>query len=200
MLTATYTLVALSVEQASVRVRLQAFQNYLQSNLLYQSELSRGQVEYACDALQRLYDTCHWRKIEMFLIPAIRRATHEADRLLFELDALNLSASAMLASLSDCVFHTPVDGEARVRHFCQTIEAFCATLLQRLDMEEQKLFPVARAAISGEAWFAVANHMLVHDARRQENKCSKEAPGGAPEHAPRPQSAQRDLFPATVTP
>jgi hemerythrin-like domain-containing protein len=197
MLTATYTLVALSVEQANVRVSLQAFQNYVESNLLYQSMLTQGQVEYVCDALQRLYDTCHWRKIEMFLIPAIRRASRDAHPLLCELDGLNHSASHLLTALSECLSLAPVDSEARVAQFCRSIDAFCQTLLQRLEMEEKKLFPTARAVISGEAWFAVANQMLVHDARRQERKCSKGALGiqQAPLHA---HSIQPDLFPATV--
>jgi hypothetical protein len=42
-------------------------------------------------------------------------------------------------------------------------------LLKRIEREEQELFPVARAVISGEAWFAIANQMLAHDAYRQES-------------------------------
>ena len=158
MLTATYTLVALSVEQASVRVSLQSLQKLLHSNFLYQSALTPGQVQYACDSLRRVYDLCRWRKIEMFLIPAIRRATREADELLPDLDSLSLAAADAMGALADGVGVTLVDCEAKVARFCGAVEDF---------------FPVARAVISGEAWFSIANQMLALDAYRQENKTAK---------------------------
>ena len=80
MLTATYTLVALSVEQTKVRVSLQSLHKFLQSNLLHRSSLSRGQVECVCDTLKRLYEAYHWRKLDKFLIPAVRRASTSAAR------------------------------------------------------------------------------------------------------------------------
>ena len=173
MLTATYTLVALSVEQASVRVSLQSLQKLLHSNFLYQSALTPGQVQYACDSLRRVYDLCRWRKIEMFLIPAIRRATREADELLPDLDSLSLAAADAMGALADGVGVTLVDCEAKVARFCGAVEDFCSALLKRLEREEQELFPVARAVISGEAWFSIANQMLALDAYRQENKTAK---------------------------
>jgi hypothetical protein len=50
-------------------------------------------------------------------------------------------------------------------------------LLQRLAREEQELFPVARSVISGEAWFSIANKMLVHEAYVQESKPPRAVPG-----------------------
>jgi hemerythrin-like domain-containing protein len=170
MLTATYTLVALSVEQASVRVSLQSLQNLLQTNFVHQNALTPGQVDYACDALRRLYDTCHWRKIEKFLIPAIRRANSQADRLLAELDALNSAAAEAMRKVMALAPSRPIDSPSRVSEFCSAIEQFCGALLCRLEREENELFPVARAGISGEAWFSIANQMLAHDAYVLESK------------------------------
>ncbi|MEO7495451.1 MAG: hypothetical protein ABIT83_07970 [Massilia sp.] len=170
MLTATYTLVALSVEQASVRVSLQSLQKLLHANFLHQSALTPGQVDYACEALRRLYDTCHWRKIEKFLIPAIRRVAGQADQLLAELEALNHAAAE---AMEQALGHAPakaIDSPMRVNEFCGAIERFCSALLVRLEREEKELFPVARAGISGEAWFSIANQMLAHDAYVQECK------------------------------
>ena len=57
MLTATYTLVALSVEQAKVRTSLQSLQDLLHANLVHQSALTAGQISYAVDTVKRLYDS-----------------------------------------------------------------------------------------------------------------------------------------------
>lgn len=169
MLTATYTLVALSVEQTSVRVSLQALQKFLQSNA-HQSALTPAQVEYACDTIKRLYETCHWRKLDKFLIPAIRRASERADRLVVELDALSQAAAEAMTTALRCMESAAHGGEAWVAQFCDAVERFCRALLKRLEREEQELFPLATAAISGETWFSIANQMLAHDAYRQENR------------------------------
>jgi hemerythrin-like domain-containing protein len=169
MLTATYTLVALSVEQTSVRVGLQSLQKLLHTSFLPQAVLTQGQVDYACGALKRLYENCHWRKLDKFLVPAIRRATKLADRLLQELDGLSQAAAdAMAAALR--VAESALDSEQCVARFCGAVDRFCGALLQRLEREELELFPVARAAISGESWFAIANQMLAHDAYQQESR------------------------------
>jgi hemerythrin-like domain-containing protein len=170
MLTATYTLVALSVEQASVRVSLQSLQKILYSNFAKQRALTPGQVDYACNALRRLYDTCHWRKIETFLIPAIHRATHEADQLLLELDRLNTAAAEAMGEVAERFAGLSIDSADRVTEFCASVDIFCNALLQRLTREEQELFPVARSVISSEAWFSIANKMLAHEAYVQETR------------------------------
>lgn len=175
MLTATYTLVALSVEQASVRVSLQSLQKLLPTNFLNQAALTPGQVTYACDALQRLFHNCHWRKIDIFLIPAMRRATQQADSLLDELDALSDMAGHAIADVIARVNAGPVDSEGAVRQFCKAIDTFCDAMLTRLDREEHELFSLARTMISGEDWFAVANQMLAHDAYRQESRPARDA-------------------------
>ena len=180
MLTATYTLVALSVEQASVRVSLQSLRKLLPSNFMNQSALTAGQVSYACDALQRLFHSCHWRKIDIFLIPAIRRATSHANSLLDELDALSDVAGQAIADVVARVNAGPINTASAVRHVCSGIDTFCDAMLARLDREEHELFALARTMISGEDWFAVANQMLAHDAYRQESRPLREIAAPAP--------------------
>src|SRR5476651_393242 len=99
MLTATYTLVALSVEQASVRVGLLALRHYVRSTLVRQNRISLRQLEYACATLDQLYQACHWRKIEMYLIPVLRGASERADQLLDELSRLNQAALEAIRTL-----------------------------------------------------------------------------------------------------
>ncbi|QYF92543.1 hypothetical protein KY495_17600 [Massilia sp. PAMC28688] len=170
MLTATYTLVALSVEQAKVRSSLQSLQQLLETNFIHQSSLTPGQVSYACDAVKRLYESCHWRKLDMFLIPAIRKATSGADELLGTLDQLGHAAAEAVGVLAIRLGSVAIDTAARVAQFCDAVDAFCSATLRRLDIEENSLFPVARAVISGEAWFSIANQMLAHDAYVQESR------------------------------
>ncbi len=164
MLTATYTLVALSVEQTRVRVGLQSLQQLLQSNFINQSALTPGQVHLACDAVRRLYESCHWRKLDMFLIPAIRNATSSAAALLRDLDDLGRAAADAVGVLAIKLGSAAVDTAGKVAQFCSVVEEFCSATLRRLELEEQELFPVARSVISGEAWFSIANQMLAHDA------------------------------------
>jgi hemerythrin-like domain-containing protein len=180
MLTATYTLVALSVEQASVRLSLQSLQKLLPNNFVSQAALTSSQVSYVCDTLQRLFHNCHWRKIDIFLIPAMRRATVQANSLLDELDALSDVAGQAIADLVAWVGAGPVDSEGAVRQFCNAIETFCEAMLTRLDREEHELFSLARTMISGEDWFAVANQMLAHDAYRQESRAPRDVATPAP--------------------
>ena len=189
MLTATYTLVALSVEQSSVRVSLQSLQKLLPTNFLNQAALSPGQVSYACDALQRLFHNCHWRKIDIFLIPAIRRATTQANSLLDELDALSDAAGQAIADVVARVKAGPVAGEGAVRQFCRSVNAFCDAMLARLEREEHELFSLARTMISGEDWFAVANQMLAHDAYRKETRPARDVAGAAAAEVAEPMHA-----------
>lgn len=188
MLTATYTLVALSVEQANVRLSLLSFQKYVQSTLTRQQSLTLAQLEYACETLERLYQACSWRKVELYLIPALRQATQRADQLLEELSRLNGMALDVVRRLKDRAGHAAPHGtrpgpeygdepgqEPQIGHvaaFCEAIDSFCTTLLQRLEKEEKELFAIARSAICGDAWFAIANKLLAHDAQVAEARRS----------------------------
>ena len=176
MLTATYTLVALSVEQASVRVGLQSLQKLIDNSFVHQNALSPGQVGFACDAVKRMYESCHWRKLDMFLIPAIRSATRQADELLQNLDELGRAAADAVGVLAIRLGSTAVDNGTKVSQFCEAVEAFCSATLKRLELEEQHLFPVARSVISGETWFSIANQMLAHDAYVQETRPARPVP------------------------
>lgn len=180
MLTATYTLVALSVEQANIRVSLQSFQKYVQATMLRQHGMSLNQLEFAYESLNRLYQACHWRKIEMYLIPAIRQATQQADTLLEELGRLNETALSVIRSLQEQVAKSQQDHEACGEDIAERIDDFCDSMLNRLDKEEKELFTVARTAIGGEAWFAIANQFLLHDAHVAEaRRCRGALPAPA---------------------
>jgi len=163
MLTATYTLVALSVEQASVRLSLQAFQKHVRATLQQQNSLTLSQLEYACETLNNIYQACHWRKTEMYLIPAIREATERADQLLDELNRLNQAALMSIRLLQGKLGALADVRDEQVSEVCDSMETFCTSLLKKLEKEEQELFALARAAIGGETWFSIANQLMMHD-------------------------------------
>lgn len=169
MLTATYTLVALSVEQTNMRVSLHAVQQLVQKSYARQSALTEGQADYVCDTLRRLYEGCQGRKLDRFLLPALRRAGAGAEPLLCELDMLSRIAAEALGAACRLAAGG-IDDDDSVDAFCVAVERFCTVLEQRFEREERELFPIARAAIAGDAWFAVANQMLAHDAYREEHR------------------------------
>jgi hemerythrin-like domain-containing protein len=191
MLTATYTLVALSVEQVNIRKQVQTLQKLLHSAFAHQSALAAGQVGAACEVVKRLYENCHWRKIDMFLVPAVRKASPAAECLLLDLDELRRAAADAVGVLVVRLGVAALDTYAGVAQFCAALDAFCSATLKRLEREEHELFPVARAVISGEAWFSIANEMLVHDAYEQECRPARQA-GAMPGQARQPGAARKD--------
>ena len=192
MLTATYTLVALSVEQASVRLSLQSFQQYVRNTLLQQNSITLSQLEFACESLHKLYQACHWRKTEMYLIPALRQTTERADHLLDELNRLNQSALTAIRNLQEKMGIFAGMQDFRVEQVCDSIETFCSSMLKRLEKEEQELFAIARAAFAGDTWFSIANQLMMHDKHLEEMK--RCAPAAAA-----PRTAARQLTDAQIT-
>lgn len=175
MLTATYTLVALSVEQATVRMNLQSFQKYVRCTLMQQNSVTLAQMESACETLNQIYQACHWRKIDMYLIPAIREATERADQLLDELNHLNQVALEAIRHLQE-QYGALADGrDEKTGQICESIENFCSAMLLRLEREELELFALARRVIGGEAWFEIANKLMLHD--KEEAESRRTAPG-----------------------
>ena len=183
MLTATYTLVALSVEQASLRDSLLSLQKVVHTHFAEQTTLSEGRVGFACDTLERAVQAAHWSKVDTYLFPAIYQATPAADDLLQELKQLRLAAEQQMDIIITAYPGEALDGADAVSLFCSRVDGVCLALVERLEREEQALFPLARAVVSGEAWFAMANRMLAHEAYLKENKPARGRPAGSPTSA-----------------
>lgn len=162
MLTSTYTLVALSIEQASARMGLQSLLERWQAGAWQHAMPTPREIQLACDALRVAFDNCYWRKLDKFVVPALRRAGAAA-ALLAELDALTLAAiEARADAHAAAAVNDPGFGAA--------VERCCNLLLERLEREERELFPLARGHVPSEVWFAIANQMLVQDAWQNENR------------------------------
>jgi hypothetical protein len=179
MLTATYTLVALSVEQASLCASLQSLQKVLHTHFAEQAGLSDGRVDFACETLARAVRAPHWSKVDQHLFPAIYDATDAADDLLDELKQYRQRAELRMAAIDTTYAGRTIDGAAQVADFCAEVDAVCQDLIERLERECHTLFPLARGVVSGEAWFAIANRMLAHEAYLVENKPTRKAHGAS---------------------
>jgi len=160
---------------------------------MHQNSITLSQVEYACENLNSLYQACHWRKTEMYLIPALREATERADQLLDELNRLNQSALLSIRMLQDKLGSFADVREDQVNLICDSIETFCSSLLKRLEKEEQELFAIARNAIAGETWFSIANQLMMHDKHLEEMKRAGLTPVEAVEAAKPKAVAARNL-------
>jgi hypothetical protein len=163
MLTSTYTLVALSVEQARARVELQALLDRWRPAAWWGEPPAAHQYEAACAALRQVSDACQWRKLDKFVLPALRRRGADAGALLAELDALSRRAHAARMAAQAAA----ADGDPGC---LGALEECCELLLERLEREERELLPLARTLISGDHWFTIANQMLAHDTVQNEHR------------------------------
>lgn len=181
MLTSTYTLVTLSIEQASARIGLQSLLERWHGSSRQHVMPAPREIKLACDALRVAFDNCYWRKLDKFVVPALRRAGAGAG-LLAELDALTLAAiEARADAHAAAAVHDPGFGAA--------LERCCNLLLERLEREERELFPLARVHVPSDVWFAIANQMLVQDAWQNENRGNGPGQVGAMSRTPLKSSA-----------
>jgi hemerythrin-like domain-containing protein len=179
MLTSTYTLVALSVEQTAARSALQSLARALHALPGDGGTLAPSQAAQLCAELRQVIDECHWRKLDKFLVPALRRSTEAADGLLHDLEQVSKSATDFLAAAEACV-DAGVRGVDRDT-FHDAVDRCIAAMRCRLEREEHELFPLARSLVRGEAWFAIANQMLAHDAVARERRGSVRLGRGRPD-------------------
>lgn len=161
MLTSTYTLVALSVEQARARTALQTLLDRWRPAAWWGEPPAAHQYEAACEALRQVSEVCQWRKLDKFVLPVLRRQGVDAGALLAELDALSRRAHAARMAAQSAAS----DGDPGC---LAALEQCCELLLERLDREERELLPLARTVIPGDHWFTIANQMLAHDAVQNE--------------------------------
>lgn len=166
MLTLTYALVALSVEQKKVQSSVSELQHRMQR------EKSRGVLadqrnfESLLTQFKLLDEACGVRNIELYVLPAIRSATSDADGLLADLDALSSMGRIILKNVGARVRTAISQGEFEVDDLCNSLDIYCQQLLKRLAMEELQLLPIAQRVISGDEWFDIAAQFISHETER----------------------------------
>ncbi len=160
MLTATYTLATLLVEQNKTRLGLFSIQKCIENNARYPQSLGQSTLESVLEALDWFHVHCRQRKLETELIPAIRKSTKEADALLAELESLSLMGLSVLDSIRNQWRPAFEEQIEKTQELYGAMKIYCDTLLKKLDKEERELFPMATRVISGDDWFAIADKFL----------------------------------------
>lgn len=182
MLTATYSLVAIAAEQNHTRSKLQRLQQYIQSTWKNLQSIDFGFFETALNKLMQFDKYCRGRKIEMYLIPALRDASSDAAALIAELDGVSASGMRILHSIREQMTAAFFAGHIRFGEICQAMDLYCRKLWIRLDREERELLPMARRLLSTDDWFTIAAQFLSDDGDaegRRRHRPALRRPSGA---------------------
>ncbi|QAU34107.1 hypothetical protein [Janthinobacterium sp. 17J80-10] len=167
MLTATYSLVALSAEQKNARNMLSRLHGQIQDILHDLQYINQACVENALCRLEQFEEYCHKRKVEAYVIPAIRKSTRKADPILAELESLSSRSMRILRSLHEQLRSAFERGMGDVRKVCADMDLYCTNLRERFLKEEEELLPIVRALLPIEDWFTLAAKFLSEDEKHR---------------------------------
>jgi hemerythrin-like domain-containing protein len=174
MLTSTYALATFSVEQADVRKRLFDCKEHVQANFIGRLQIEQCDLTSAVDRLGQWHQRCQLRKLDRYLIPALRQATHQADALLDEIDSLSALGFRLLGNLRQRLSQAVDQSAAWLDQFCTTMLGYCTSQFERLDKEEGELFTLARQVFSREGWFAMVKQILLNDVTWQVRRAPRQ--------------------------
>jgi hemerythrin-like domain-containing protein len=163
MLTATYSLVAIAAEQNKTRSILGRLQQYVKTSWKGLQSIDLNFLETAFNKLMQFDKYCRGRKIEKYLIPALRNASLEAEKLIAELDYLSTKAASILCTVGEQLSAAFERGSVKAGEIYQAMEVYCDTLFMRLEKEDKELLPMARRLFSIEDWFSIAAQFLSGD-------------------------------------
>lgn len=163
MLTATYVLLTLSIEQKKERHFISRLLQHVQSVSRQRQDIDPAFIESQLNELTRFAEARHQRKVEACLMPVLRTASRDAGVLLADLESLSRLGGAMLGAARKCLRRAMRRSSSQGKLLCRTIDLYCHNLLKRLDKEEQELLPLARRVISSEQWFTIGSMFLAHD-------------------------------------
>lgn len=166
MLTATYSLVAIAAEQERARGLLQRLQQYIQT---VWKGMDFPLLENAFERLLQLDGYCRSRKLEVYLMPALRFAAKEAETLMVELEAIGSKCRDIVRLVGRRLETCSLDS-VRMSETLQAMENYCNYLVLRFEKEERELLPMARQLLSVEEWFALAANFLSDDSGADERR------------------------------
>ena len=164
MLTATYSIITLKIEQRRARWTLSSIQRHILYGIRHVRQAGGVDLEALLNRLAQFEQYCHRRKVEVFFIPALRKLTHEADALLDELEQLSKTSVDLLRSVRDKLQQWLRNGASAVDDICVTLEQCCASFYRRL-VREEELVALAERVIPPEEWFGIAKCFLYEDGR-----------------------------------
>ena len=170
MLTATYSIVAISAEQKNTRKLLAKLQLSIRNIWKNFQEIDFAGVEAAIHKLAQFDQFFHSRKMEKYVIPAIKNATHAVDPLLDELEALSEFCVKILKSFPHQVRQALDQGIAKQKELRRAMELYCSNLQLRLVKEEQELLPLVHQVLNGDEIFELGAQFLSDDGKKYEGQ------------------------------
>lgn len=164
MLTVTYSLIALKIEQNRARWTFSSIQQFILTGIRNIKTAGGVDFDAMLTRLTQFEQYCHQRKMEVFVIPTLRQFTHEADPLLDELDHLSATSFSLLRTLQEKLQQALRGGAALVDEICASLEQCCAHFYRWLAREDE-LVRIAERVMPSEAWFGIAERFLSVDSR-----------------------------------
>ncbi|MGV3653717.1 MAG: hypothetical protein ACO1N5_05820, partial [Noviherbaspirillum sp.] len=146
-----------------------ALDEFIRKNSADPLQASPDVLEAALNELARFDQYYHERKVEIFIIPALRKATREADPLLEELESLSRQGRNLLSRARDGLRNAFQQGKATVEELCRSLQQYCVHLSRRLQKEEE-VVQIARRVIPAEQWFDIAAKFLTYDERKRQRE------------------------------
>jgi hypothetical protein len=159
MLTATFSMVALMVEQKTAQRNLAVLQQQLLSCATLVSFEDGACLQTFLKQFLHFDEFFRARNIESFVIPEIRKKTKEAGALLSELDALSTRSTEIVETIRNQMAKI-----TEVKDLCGSLQEYCHAISQRLAKEEE-LLAMSQRIISKEAWFEMATLFISQDAK-----------------------------------
>lgn len=164
MLTATYAIVNLSVEQEQLRTLISQIQQFCRSCSTGLKNIRLPELKLVAKQLTQFDESCHRRKIEMHMIPSIRHATHDADALIAELELLNAQDDSILGSLQTLLSLSTDQWMFKLKELCGLVECYRQVLLKKLEKEDA-ILTLAKHLLRSEQWFAIGMQFFLIDAQ-----------------------------------
>jgi response regulator RpfG family c-di-GMP phosphodiesterase len=163
MLTATYSLVAIAAEQDKTRSLLHRVQHFVEASWKGLQSIDFGFLEAGYTRLLQFDHYLRNRKIELYLMPALRGVSREGDLLLAELESLSAKAGRVLQEAASQLDTRMELSRIQVSQMCDSMQTYCRHVAACLQLEEQSLLPLARRLLSMEDWFRLASEFLSRD-------------------------------------
>ena len=185
MLTLTYALVALSVEQKKVLGRLLELQHEIQQKRSRKVVADQRQIESLLAQFVQLDEACRNRNI---------------DSLLADIEALTAMGRIILATVRERLRQAFAQGSFNIEDVCNSLELYCQHLLKRLAIEDMHFLPLAQRVISSDEWFDIAAQFISHESEKQTKKTFDHMvpPAETPSHIAAVNQSNSDAYQAVI--
>lgn len=164
MLTVTYSLIALKIEQNRARWTFSSIQQFILNGIRNIKTAGGVDVDAMLARLSQFEQYCHQRKMEVFVMPTLRKFMRDTDPLLDELDRLSATSFSLLRALQEKLQQALRGGATVIDEICASLEQCCAHFYRWLAREDE-LVQIAERVMPSEAWFGIAESFLSVDGR-----------------------------------